>query len=338
MRISASIFAIAALTAGAALAQVPEIRFDSTQDLLKLPEDIYLGAVGGVATNSKGRIFVYTRTGDSCATTGTSRTFTHGGSRLFEFDPNGRFVREIGRGFYGFLEAQAVRVDARDNIWIVDRRSNLAIEFDPEGHMLMALGRKPEAISVGGSGREGSGAGNRGDVFDGPTDVAWDARGNIFVADGYGNARVAKFDKDGRFLKSWGSRGAENGQFNNPRSLAIDAQGNVYVADRGNRRIQVFDNEGNFKSRITGVGAPAAICISPGSRQFLYTSNSNELDSMDGGEIYRLDLDGKILGKFGRAGHRSKEFGSVNEIDCRRADELYVAEPMNWRVQKLTLH
>ena len=232
----------------------------------------------------------------------------------------------------------------------------------------MPLGRKPEAIFVGtrgggaagrgagpgggaagapgaGRGRGGEGgaaplpgAGQPGDLFNGPTDVAWDAQGDIFISDGFGNARIAKPTSSARYIKSWGSRGTEHGQFSNPRSLAVDAQGNVYVADKGNSRIQVFDNDGTFKSEITGVGAPTAVCITPGPHQVLYASNSNDVNSLDHGEIYKLELDGKVLGQFGRAGHLIKEFGAVNSLDCRRANELLVGELMNWRVQKITLH
>jgi hypothetical protein len=157
------------------------------------------------------------------------------------------------------------------------------------------------------------------------------------VADGFGNARVAKFDSDGRFLKFWGSRGSGQGQFDLPLSIATDARGNVYVADRGNRRIQVFDNEGSFQREIANVGTPWAICISPGAHQYLYSSNSNEPNSMEGGEIYRLELDGTMLGKFGTAGKLLKEFGTVNEIDCRNPNELVVGEITNWRVQRIRL-
>src|SRR6476661_4098146 len=131
-----------------AQAPIPEIAFDSQPNLLKMPADIHLGEAAGVATNSAGHLFVYTRTGNPTAALGNSRVFTHGGSRLFEFDRNGVFVREIGQGLYGFLVAHAVRVDARDNIWVVDEGANQVIEFSPEGRVLMVMGRKPEAVTV----------------------------------------------------------------------------------------------------------------------------------------------------------------------------------------------
>ena len=148
------------------------------------------------------------------------------------------------------------------------------------------------------------------------------------------NARIAKFDRNGRFLLSWGSRGSDAGQFNTPHSIATDAQGNVYVADQGNKRIQVFDNGGTFKSQITNVGVPTALCISRGSHPYLYSSHTGDAYGMDDAAIYKLELDGRIVGKFGQAGKQLKEFGLVNAIDCRtendavrrRADELARAE------------
>jgi DNA-binding beta-propeller fold protein YncE len=369
-------FAVAALLATTpTLAQfaVPEIRFESV-DPLKFPDNVHLGEAAGVATNSKGDLFVYTRTGHPTVSIGTARPFAHGGSRLFQFDKTGKYVREVGKDSYGFMVAQQVRVDPQDNLWVVDQMSSMVMKFDVNGQVQLLLGRKAESERVpaaptvalapppgegrgGGAGRgagpgpdaEGPpagrgrgglpGAGAQSDLFQGPSDVAWDAAGNIYVADGFGNARIAKFDKNGKFVKSWGSRGVAPGQFNTPRGIVIDAQGLVYVADSGNRRIQVFDADGNFKTAYLNVGTPAALCITPGPRQYLYSSNSNPPTDLDvDGEIYKLDLNGKLVGRFGRAGKLLKEFGTANAIDCRSENELYVGELGNWRVQKLTLH
>ena len=358
----------AAVVAGGALLSaqltIPEIQFDSAPEPLKFPDNIYMGEAAGVATNSKGDVFVYTRTGNPTITIGTARAVSHGGSRLFQFDRSGKFVREIGQGAYGLLQAQQVRVDRQDNVWIVDQMSTQVIKFDPNGRIQMILSRKPEAMRVpalpltplatglpivqtveappaapapGAKPGPLPGAGVDGESFQRPTDVAWDAAGNIYVADGYGNARIAKYEPSGKYIKSWGSRGRGPGQFNIVHGIAIDAQGNVYAADEGNRRVQVFDGDGTFKKQFLNVGTPTAICMTPGPLQSLYIAHTGDPDGMEDAAIYKVDLDGKLLGKFGRAGKLPKEFGIVNSIDCRNENELLVGELGNWRVQKLTL-
>jgi hypothetical protein len=364
----------AAVAAGVSLfAQAPaEINYDANPDFLTLPSGTHLGEVAGAATNSKGHVFVYTRTGHAVATLGDERTFYHGGSRLFQFDQAGKFVKEIGQGVYAVNFAQQVRIDPQDNIWIVDAGSNQVVKFDPDGRFLMVLGRKPENINVrpgpgvpagggmtqgtapaaeggrggggGGGGRGGGGAaaapgaGPNGDSFNRPSDVTWDKAGNVYVADGFGPTnRVAKFTKEGNFIKKWGQTGAGQGQFNGLRGIASDATGNIYVADAGNKRIQVFDGEGTFKSQIANIGTPQAICISNGATQYLFSSNSNDPESMENGEIYKLQLSGQVVGRFGRAGKMAKEFGMTNSLDCRTDTNLIVGEIWNWRAQKVTL-
>jgi len=334
------------LLAATAALTLPALAQDigySTSQPLTLPHDTFFGMAAGVATDSKGHVFVYTRNGDPIITLAGSRAFAHGGSSLYEFGPDGKYIRQIGKQVYGFLAAQQVRVDKSDNIWVVDRYSSMVMKFDPQGRVAMLLGRKPESVDVPSSPDTGRGtppgSGQQSDLFQSPTDVAWDADGNIFVADGIGNARIAKFTRDGVFVKSWGARGTGQSEFKSAHGVAVDANGNVYVGDRGNNRIQVFDNNGTYKSSITTGGDPEAICISPGAHQYLFSSNSNPVNDLDrGGEIYKLELNGTVVGKFGQAGKGPKDFGSVNAIDCRNPSALYVAEAGNWRVTKVDLH
>jgi DNA-binding beta-propeller fold protein YncE len=329
---------------------VPDIPFDSNADLLRTPNDVYVGEVAGVGANSKGQIFVYTRTGHPYATLGDNRTFSRGGSRLFQFDANGKFVRELGQDVYGFNAAIGLRVDPEDAVWTIDAAANQVVKFAPDGHIALVLGRKPETIPVrpaegGGRGGRGGrgpagppGSGVPGSSFNRPADVAWDRAGNIYVADGMGtNNRIAKFDKEGRFITHWGSTGEGPGQFRGVKALAIDAQGNVYAADFGNRRIQVFDAAGTFKSEFGNIGRPIAMCITPGATQYLYVSHAGDDDGMEDAAIYKVRLDGTVIGKFGTAGKLPKEFGLANSLDCRSENELLIGEMTNWRVQKVSL-
>jgi DNA-binding beta-propeller fold protein YncE len=340
--------------ASSALAQqaVPEIPYRSVPDFLKLPSDLYFGEVAGVSVNSKGHIFVFSR-GNT-----TGPAYGAAAAQLLEFGPDGKFLREIGHNLYAWSFAHTVKVDPEDNIWVTDKGSDMVIKFNPEGRVAMVFGRKQEASDEGTAplhhpkpplppedGR-----------FRQVTDVTWDREGNTYISDGYINSRVAKADKQGKWLMSWGEPGSQPGQFNTPHAIAADAQGNIYVADRGNRRIQVFDGQGKFLRQITidvpvppdaqpaigskppanatgtfAPGAPWTVCITPGPNQVLYTSDAYP------GRIYKLSLDGKVLGVLGESGKQLKQFGWIHEIACPSENELYVAELLNWRVQKLIL-
>jgi len=259
-------------------------------------------------------------------------------------------------------------VDKDDNLWAVDKGSDMIIKFNPEGRVAMVFGRKKEASDEGSEPwkhpRPPLPAING--QFRQPTDVTWDTQGNIFISDGYINSRVAKFDKNGDWVKQWGTPGHGQGEFNTPHSIASDAQGNIYVADRGNRRIQVFDPEGTFLREMTidvpvppvvhmwmgnpppapppatvgaappngtmQPGSPWAICISPGPTQYIYSADAYP------GRIYKLTLEGKVVGVFGSMGRQPKQFGWVHEMACPAENEIYTAEILNWRVQKLILH
>ncbi len=318
-------------TPAKARATTPEIPFDIVPNFFKMPAGLYMGEAIGIATNSKGHVFVYTRSGET---------------RLFEFDQNGVFVREMAQGSYGVSFGHAVRVDKYDNVWAVDEGSNVIMKFSPEGKLLMVLGKRPdplEQLTLMPGGGQYSGA-NKPYSFHRQTDVAWDPQDNIFVSDGYGDSRVVKYDKTGRFVKAVGTRG--NGtspiQFSTPHAIAVDAKGLVYVADRGNSRIVVLDNDLNVKTIYDNVGAPWAVCISEGAHQYLYSSNSfptgNNFDqAATTGEVYKMELDGTVLGRFGKAGHGPKEFSSIHQMDCRNPNEVYVAEITEWRATKVML-
>src|SRR6266436_79575 len=198
-RILTSSVLLAVLAAAPVLAQrkatiqnVPEIPFTTTPNLLKLPAGEYLGESVAVATNSKGHIFVYHRSANT---------------RLFEFDENGNFLKEIGKGYYGFEFAHSVRVDKDDNIWTVDEGTNMVTKFSPQGKVLMVLGRRPPAVD-GPVVTPGPNPPAQKYILCRPSDVGFDPQGNIFISDGYCNNRVVKYDKDGRFVAQVGSEKA----------------------------------------------------------------------------------------------------------------------------------
>jgi NHL repeat len=336
IRLFLSAAAVALLGGAALVAQskataenVPTIPHSSVPNFFKLPPDLYFGEGIGIATNSKGHVFVYHRSGDT---------------RLFEFDPNGTFVKEWGIGLYGIEFAHQVRVDREDNVWVVDEGTNMLIKFNPAGRVVMVLGRRPEPVSGATPTNTPDGPVlNKKYQFGRPTDVTWDAQGNIFVSDGYVNSRAVKYDKNGRFIAQFaGERGGGQNQLNTPHSISSDAQGNIYVADRGNARVVVLNNDMSLKTMYPNVGNPWAVCVSPGPHQYLYSSNSNP-DSNPAaswaitGEIYKMELDGTIIGKFGKAGKGLGEFSTVHEIDCRNPDQLFVSEISAWRAQKILL-
>jgi hypothetical protein len=333
---------------------VPEIQFDSVPDFIKLPPGMNLGEVPGVAVNSKGHVFVFTRSNSA-----TGPAYGAAAAQLFEFSPNGEFLREIGKGLYAWSEAHSVRIDKDDNIWAVDKGSDMVVKFNQAGRVVMAFGHHAEAAD------EEAKPWSHPDpplapidgLFRQPTDVTWDSEGNIYITDGYVNSRVAKYDKNGDWVKSWGSKGTGPGQFRIPHNIVADRNNNLYVGDRANRRVQVFDTDGKFLRMFTidvppvpgtkavfgntptgdrlaeVIGAPNAICITPGPNQVLFVG-----ESIFPGRIFKVSLDGKVLGVIGRSGRQLKQFSGAHGLACPSETEVYTAETPNWRVQKLILH
>ena len=331
----------------------PEIPAESVPDFFRLPTGVNFGEVPAVAVNSQGHIFAFSRSNP----TGGGPAYGIHAAQLFEFSSSGDFIREHGRGLYAWAFAHGLRIDVNDDIWTVDKGSNMVIRMNPEGRVVWVFGRKAESSSESARPieRQNPPAPPQEGRFREPTDIAFDSQGNIYIADGYINSRVAKYDMNGDWVLSWGEPGTGPGQLRTPHSIAIDSDDNVYVGDRSNARIQVFDTNGNFQrmfsvatpiapgskavngptptdlANVSSNGAPNSLCIPPGSN-ILYVG-----ESTFPGRIIKATLQGEVLGVIGNAGRMLGEFSGAHGLACPTEDVLFVAETSNSRVQKLIL-
>ena len=276
----------------------------SDLSFLNVPAAGPLSTPTGVAVNSKNHLFV-------CNT---------GPMKLMEFDEHGEFVRELIPGI--LVGPHGTRVDAEDNIWVSDLMLHVVLKINPTGQIVLVLGQK-ENSGLFDEDREMS-------LFFKPADVAFGRNGDIYVADGYGNSRIVKFNKHGDFIKAWGEKGTEPGQFDNPHNIIVDEDEKVYVADRNNKRVQVFDAEGVFLEEWTHLGKPWGLALT--QDQHIYLSDgTNEV-------IYKLDRSGQVLGKIGSPGQESEHFRAAHGIAVDSEENIYVTEILNWRVEKLMLN
>jgi len=310
-------------------AAAPKLQITEEHLTLVIPGHT-IGETEGVSKNSKGHLFVYSRTG----TGGSSRGGT--AAELFEFDENLKFVKQWAPDNYAASFAHGVRVDRFDNVWMVDEGSSMIIKFDPAGNVKMTLGRKPEAIDYmerfierGEKEKESDRhpVGTMG-AFNRETDIAWDANDDMYVSDGYNNARVVKIAKDGTWVKAVGTYGNGDNQFNTVHGIAVDKQaGLVYVADRGNFRIQVYDTNLNFKQSITGIGAPWSVQVTP---KYIYTGDGN-------GKLYQLDHSGKLLG-WAQTGMGMGQTGCIiHALQAEGDNVLYRGSCSEWDIEKITI-
>jgi streptogramin lyase len=371
-RLLLALILVGATALSSAAQPVPQLPFESVPDPLTMPDDVHFGEIAGVAVNSKKHVFVFSRGNSS----GPSYMAT--ASQLLEFDENGKFVREIGKNLYAWSYAHAVRIDKDDNIWVVDKGSDMILKMNPQGRVVWVFGRKGEASHLmtppdyastlsGLLARAGVAVNapannnprnpipvHRDNAFNQPTDVAWDSQGNSYFSDGYVNPRVGKANARGEWVASWGSLGTGPGEFDTPHGVAVSPKDEVYVADRGNRRVQVFDTAGKFIRQFTidvpvpttgkvvfGVptpdaktgsqapGAPDALCMTPGPNPVLF------IGDLYPSRVYKVSLEGKLLGVYGQPGRNLGEFGWIHAIACPSENEVWVGELINWRVQKL---
>jgi DNA-binding beta-propeller fold protein YncE len=283
-----------ASTRTVAFQAVPELPYTVVNGFFRFPKGMALGESSGVAVNSKGHIFLFQRVKPMLA----------------EYDAKGNFIQSIGESL--FAHPHGLRIDPDDNIWTTDDGNHLVLKLDASGNVLLVLGR----INTGAEANW---------LFNKPADVAFAKNGDVYVADGYGNSRIVKFDRDGNYIKAWGKYGTGPGEFNLPHSVAVDKQGRVYVGDRENQRIQIFDADGVFIKQWTGVGYPYGLVIT--SDQHVWMA--------DGGydRIVELDQDGKILGAFGEPGHKPGQMAWAHFLAIGPDQTIYLADVLNWRFQ-----
>jgi hypothetical protein len=308
-------------------ADTPKLQIKEEVLPLTIP-DHTMGETEGVSMNSKGHLFVYSRTGKG----GSSRGGT--AAELFEFDQNLKFVKLWGPDNYAASFAHSVRVDKYDNVWMVDEGSGMIVEFGPDANVKMTLGRKPEAIDWmeryverGEKVTERYPVGTMG-TFNRETDIAWDKDDNMFISDGYGNSRVVKIAKDGTWIKAVGTHGNGQDQFNTPHGISVDkSEGLVYVGDRGNYRIQVYDTDLNFKASYGGVGMPWSVQVTP---KYLYSGDGT-------GKIYRLDHSGKLLGWAQTSMGHGQNGCLIHEMHAVSDNVLIKGDCSTWTVERITI-
>ena len=282
----------------------PELDYVAAPQAVTVPPEMKMGAAAAVAFDRRGHVYVLTR----------------GAQAFFEFDENGAFVRAFGEGM--FTRSHGLRIDRDGNLWATDVGAHTVMKLNPAGQVLLTLGTKGEA------GEWNEAAGSR--KLNQPNDVAIAANGDVFVVQGHtpgprGDARVLKFDKDGRFIKSWGGKGKEPGQFEVAHGAAIDAKGLLWVMDRENQRIQVFDGDGTFVREQKYKGLPCSVAF---GRDEAYMVNGFA------GQLLRLDLSGKVLAATGKPGTGPGEFGEAHFIAISPRGDLYVADSVNGALMK----
>lgn len=269
-------------------------RYQPVADWPRLPPQSKFGDVVAVATDAADRVYVFHR----------------GKQPIMVFDKSGKFLHSWGDDRID--TAHGLRVDGSGNVWITDIGTHLVTKFDSQGKVLLTLGKKDEP----GEGR---------DQFNEPADVAIAPAGEIFVADGYGNSRVVKFTKDGKYIKEWGKKGTGEGEFDLPHTICLDGKGRVYVGDRENNRVQVFDGEGKFLAQWKECGAPYGLFFA-GDRMLLADGRANA--------VKVLDLQGKIIGRWGEKGSAAGQFTLPHWVCVDSQGAVYVADSENQRVQK----
>jgi hypothetical protein len=277
----------------------------------QLPAGRRWGSTASVITANDGTIWVT----DRCGASGSGGT-TCGGANasvdpVFQFDTSGRLLKSWGRGM--FVSPHKLTMDREGNLWMADNGGHQVFKLTQDGKVLLTLGKKGVA-----------GPGN--DEFDAPTEVVIGANGDIFVGDGHtggglatGNARIVKFSKDGKFIKTWGKKGMGPGEFDLVHTLALDSKGRLFVGDRQNNRIQIFDQDGNFQAQWFQFGRPSGIYIDQ-KTDTIYVADSESRDARNNVGLPGLPPTGY---SFNPGAQRGIRIGSARDGSVRS----FVPEP-----------
>jgi len=283
----------------------PDLGYEPAPDIFRLPQGVNFGPCSGVAVNSKGHIFVFHRSEHA----------------LLEFDAEGGYLQTHGSGIYS--RPHGLRIDADDNIWTTDVGAHIVVKMNPRGRILMVIGVK----DLAGEWHQA----RHLRAFNEPNDIAFGRSGTVYVSQGHGKgeSRLLMFDANGEFIKTWGGEGSAAGQFNVPHSIVVNGDGLLYVADRSNQRIQVFDAEGNYLRESSHPGTPCGLCMCRDRRHLMLAHGHM-------GRIMKLDPHGKVLGSTGAQGKGPNRYGEAHYLDVSLDEsEIFVADTLNWRVQRL---
>lgn len=285
------------------------------------PIRFILGQVSGLGVNSKGEVLALHRA-DRFWTGGESYDSPIARPAILKISgATGERLGALGAG--QFFMPHGLSVDHEDNIWVTDVALHQVFKLSPEGELLMALGERGKA-------------GDDARRFDMPTDAAVARNGDIYVSDGYGNSRIAKFSPDGEFLFDWGIKGQAPGEFDVPHGIALDAKQRVYVADRGNKRVQVFDRDGAFLTewQSDALGRPWALSLGPDN--LIYAVDGGNLSQeAERGHAVQMNLQGEILAKWGSRGQGEGQFMSAHDLALDAEGSVYVADVFfGMRIQK----
>jgi sugar lactone lactonase YvrE len=268
--------------------------YHQVENWARLPGGTQWGVMSAVGVDAKGSVYAFQRDEPS--------------SKVIVFDSHGKNAKTWGENAFEYPHGLKVTRDG--SVWVTDRKMQQAFKYDPDGKLLLTIGKKDVA-----------GDNNSQDTFNGVSDVVVAENGDIFASDGEGaNSRVVKFSKDGKFIKSWGTKGSGPGEFNTPHAIAIDSKGRIWVCDRGNKRLEVFDQDGKYLDQMTQFGTPVSLFISKDDVMFV-------ADPAPENRVVIGTTDGKVLEKI-------EGLDSAHGIAVDSSGAIYVAESAGKSVLK----